>query len=486
MKSNQLFIVLLVIIFTATSLAAGGIQSMLTEYASVSGARIAMQAAVEQGLANEADLAELYQAEENLGREIEELLKQDSDVAQEVYRYLVAGSTRSQLQIYKRFFAVGNQKGERLFELASERVKEAQLEEFDNPFEGYATAGGACIFTDPDFASTKTFARSGDKLTVTGVSGSFYRVSVNGATGFIHESQLAAGSDEAAFLVDKGYRGQTGTVTASSLNVRKGPGTQYAIVCSLSNGTVVTILETQSGWHKVNAPNGKTGWAAGNYIKITDNNVPDNNVPDNNNNDVVPGGDIPPNLGAFKKIDNQKPTYYCTAREAEFSGGGSKQIMSTSGKVIATVCGKFYKDLCMEGSGILNDNRCVSWVANYKFQVAPAGCKGITASGKWVVTFHTLAVNKKELPFGGVYYIPKTRGMKMPNGETHDGYWFAHDTGGAFTSAHNRIDMYTDQRKWVNWMESNLVGSLKPLEVWRVDNATKEQVYAKYKQFLGK
>lgn len=70
---------------------------------------------------------------------------------------------------------------------------------------------------------------------------------------------------------------QTGIVTASSLNVRTGAGTSYAILqqngtnVTLPNGTKVTITETLSGWYKVSFTlNGATlnGYVSADYVAI--------------------------------------------------------------------------------------------------------------------------------------------------------------------------------------------------------------------------
>ena len=55
----------------------------------------------------------------------------------------------------------------------------------------------------------------------------------------------------------------TGVVTASKLNVRKGPSTKY-------KNKSVTILGESNGWYKVNL-NGKEGWASKQYIKVSGN-----------------------------------------------------------------------------------------------------------------------------------------------------------------------------------------------------------------------
>ena len=62
-----------------------------------------------------------------------------------------------------------------------------------------------------------------------------------------------------------------------------------------------------------------------------------------------------------------------------------------------------------------------------------------------LVPFRTIAVDPKTIPYGSVIYIPAALGVtiELPNGEkvTHDGYFFAGDTGGAIKQ--NHIDVFT-------------------------------------------
>ena len=59
----------------------------------------------------------------------------------------------------------------------------------------------------------------------------------------------------------------TGTVTATSLNVRVGPGTSYDVLETLANGTVVTITGNSDGWYRIQY-NGTDGWISGQYVEI--------------------------------------------------------------------------------------------------------------------------------------------------------------------------------------------------------------------------
>lgn len=62
------------------------------------------------------------------------------------------------------------------------------------------------------------------------------------------------------------YAAQTGTVTASALNIRSGAGTNYSVITKAYKGESVDILDTSNGWYKVKLSNGKIGWASSDYI----------------------------------------------------------------------------------------------------------------------------------------------------------------------------------------------------------------------------
>ena len=62
---------------------------------------------------------------------------------------------------------------------------------------------------------------------------------------------------------------ETGKVTASSLNMRKSASSQSDVVKVLKEGQKVTIKGTSGSWYKVEV-NGKTGYVAKKYIKVTD------------------------------------------------------------------------------------------------------------------------------------------------------------------------------------------------------------------------
>jgi 3D (Asp-Asp-Asp) domain-containing protein len=83
-------------------------------------------------------------------------------------------------------------------------------------------------------------------------------------------------------------------------------------------------------------------------------------------------------------------------------------------------------------------------VFNVKATLYHAGAKGVGALdslGCRVVPMRTIAVDKTIIPRRTVIFIKETAGLKMADGSTHDGYWYASDIGGAIKG--QRIDLYT-------------------------------------------
>lgn len=70
---------------------------------------------------------------------------------------------------------------------------------------------------------------------------------------------------------------------------------------------------------------------------------------------------------------------------------------------------------------------------------------GTGVQGMWLVPFRSIAVDPHHIPYGSVIYIPQARGSEvtLPSGAvaTHDGYFYAADTGGAIQQ--NHIDVFS-------------------------------------------
>jgi len=72
---------------------------------------------------------------------------------------------------------------------------------------------------------------------------------------------------------------------------------------------------------------------------------------------------------------------------------------------------------------------------------------GLRSRTYGLVAYRTVAVRDGALPAGTVLYIPAARGLRLPNGHRHDGYFFVGDIG-ALNS--NQLDLYTGSRP-LNW-----------------------------------
>lgn len=85
------------------------------------------------------------------------------------------------------------------------------------------------------------------------------------------------------------FADSTGVVTASKLNVRKGPSTKYSRIGSFNKNKKITILGQSDNWYKVNL-NGKEGWVSKKYVKVSGNSTSSSisqNSNNSSNNNVV-------------------------------------------------------------------------------------------------------------------------------------------------------------------------------------------------------
>ena len=105
----------------------------------------------------------------------------------------------------------------------------------------------------------KTY-KQGDKVEILEIEGNWGRTEL----GWINLNYTSIPSTGSA----SGSTGTgNGTVTASSLNIRKGPGTSYNIIGkTLKKGDEVEILEKSGNWGKIEYEEGKFGWISLSYV----------------------------------------------------------------------------------------------------------------------------------------------------------------------------------------------------------------------------
>ena len=124
---------------------------------------------------------------------------------------------------------------------------------------GYVTAanlnfrsapGGSVLGTLPKGTAVKVYGNDGTWLKV--------YASTLGKTGWVAESYISKQKPTAT--VSK-------VVLKVKTNIRKGPGTSYAILYTEKAGTYIDKLGVSNGWVKVKSPKGVIGWVSGTLVR---------------------------------------------------------------------------------------------------------------------------------------------------------------------------------------------------------------------------
>jgi len=105
-----------------------------------------------------------------------------------------------------------------------------------------------------------------DKITITGESSGWYKLTYSGKTGYA----------SAAFIILDGAVSQTPAAPqtktvyvntpGSALNVRAGAGTSFAVIGSLKHGEKITVTDQSGDWYKLTY-SGKTGYISKSFTK---------------------------------------------------------------------------------------------------------------------------------------------------------------------------------------------------------------------------
>lgn len=108
----------------------------------------------------------------------------------------------------------------------------------------------------------------GTKLTVLEKVGEWYKIEYNGITGYVHGGYIKLESSSAQPpSSNSGNIMARGTVTASSLNVRAGAGTNFKVIGKLARNAKVDILEKVGAWYKIKYGS-SVGYVHGDYVKL--------------------------------------------------------------------------------------------------------------------------------------------------------------------------------------------------------------------------
>lgn len=103
----------------------------------------------------------------------------------------------------------------------------------------------------------------GDRVTVAGSSGNWYRINWNNAYAYVSSTYLrplTAYSPPASSTPDGGY------YATANVNVRSGPSTRYAVVGGLTAGQAVSVTGTSGSWYKIAWSSG-TAYVSSAYLR---------------------------------------------------------------------------------------------------------------------------------------------------------------------------------------------------------------------------
>ena len=102
----------------------------------------------------------------------------------------------------------------------------------------------------------------GVKVSYISESGNWTKVEYDSKTGYIYSDYLEKGESNAT---------PTSTMYTTpeiGLNLRKGPGTSYSVIRTLSKGTAVTVHSSSNGWSKISV-NGVEGYVSTSFLSST-------------------------------------------------------------------------------------------------------------------------------------------------------------------------------------------------------------------------
>lgn len=142
--------------------------------------------------------------------------------------------------------------------------------------------------------------KQGQVLQVIGQENGWFKVNVNGQTGYVSGDFVTTG-DQKGTTVQQGTG--TYTVNVSSLNVRTGPSASHTVLGSVNKGKTVQVVGEVQDWFKINF-NGGTGYVSKDFVtkggSAVSNQTQQPTTNNNNTTTVQTGGSYVVNTGALK------------------------------------------------------------------------------------------------------------------------------------------------------------------------------------------
>ncbi|PGK38092.1 peptidase P60 [Bacillus anthracis] len=143
--------------------------------------------------------------------------------------------------------------------------------------------------------------KSGQVLQVIGQENGWFKVTVNGQTGYVSGDFVTTGGQKGTTTTVQQGTG-TYTVNVSSLNVRTGPSTSHTVLGSVNKGKTVQVVGEVQDWFKINF-NGGTGYVSKDFVTKGGSAVSNQTqqpTTNNNTTTVQTDGSYVVNTGALK------------------------------------------------------------------------------------------------------------------------------------------------------------------------------------------
>ena len=152
----------------------------------------------------------------------------------------------------------------------SDYVSGSTGNEEDNTVKGNKQVTGNSVNFRQGPGTSYSVIKSLNKGTQVGLiseSNGWAKISCNGTVGYI-SSQYLGDINSGGGQEDNTVK-ENKQVTGSSVNFRKGPGTNYSVITALSKGTKVGVISESNGWAKISY-NGTIGYISSQYLGTVD------------------------------------------------------------------------------------------------------------------------------------------------------------------------------------------------------------------------
>ena len=150
--------------------------------------------------------------------------------------------------------------------------------------------------------------------------------------------------------------------------------------------------------------------------------------------------------GEIQLLDMKERPLGVGVSRADFCTAALQGTVEIAG-VLYSVAGKGVTSLVDCAAPQYGCPRCAAFDLGQNRFVRVTGGQGLGATPYGLVPYRTVAVRQDGLKLGTVLYIPAARGLRLPGGKRHDGYFFVGDFGAMQES---QIDLYTG-RKRLSW-----------------------------------